>query len=138
MAPADSPAIATYRRLRHELQTGAISPGTCSELLAAFDRWEAGEDLAQSLGLVGDPTRYSRNARHGSRLADRDEALRTLATRATGSTWRQAQSIATWQTRRALGDSLAELPADTGQLLAVVGDLSTRQIFRVLGGDRSA
>jgi hypothetical protein len=64
--------------------------------------------------------------------------LHELATRATGSLWRRSLTIFGWQARRSAGDSLADLPADTSDLLAVVGKLSARQIFRVLSGDRSA
>lgn len=130
--------IAVYRQLRAELQAGAVSPETCATLLSAFDRWEAGGDLATSLGLVADPTRFSRNARHGLRLDDRDAVLRELAARTTGSVWRRSLTIAEWQARRFRGDSLAELPADTGELLDAAGCLSPRQIARILSGDRSA
>ena len=130
--------IATYRRLRAELEAATVTAETCAVLGAFFDAWEHGADLPAALGLVSDPARYSRNARHGLRLDDRDGALRSLAALATGSNWRRALAIDEWRDRLARGDSLKDLPAHTAELLTAIGSISPRQIHRVLSGNRSA
>ncbi len=129
----EPPAIARYRRLRAVL--AADPAGGWLECLADY---EAGKRLDYALRIVDDPTKFSRNGRHGLRLEDRDDTLRSLGEHAHGSTWARAQTIAGWLTRASTGDRLGDLPLAVVDLLAGLEPLSVRQVYRVLLGDRSA
>ena len=126
-------AIARYRRLREVL---AADPA--GGWLECLDAYEAGAPLDRALRITGDPARYSRNGRHGMRLADRDTALRSLADHTPGSTWSKSATVAGWLARAARGDPLHDLPLAVVELLAGIEALSSRQVHRVLTGDRSA